>query len=281
MTAHEALVGAAVTAGRASPDHRAELTTQWLCGERLSTLERSEDWCRVRGPDGYEAWTHRGGIARCESGEAERWTTAASARSLGATLVVDPEAGSPSRTPPRRLPWGAPVLLRDDGGLRLPCGAAARIADGSVVAAAERASRFPPDGAAVAETGLSWLGAPYLWGGRTRAGVDCSAFVQIVYEMHGVPLPRDSTLQKRAGPPCHEPEGKLPRLVAGDLLFFAWEGGPISHVALSAGGTLLVHASATWGCVVVEDLAADAPFPRRLVEGFVAATRPLAAAASV
>ncbi|MFQ5747070.1 MAG: C40 family peptidase [Gemmatimonadota bacterium] len=279
MIAGEAIVAAGTVSGRAKPDHRSELTTQWVCGERLSAVETEGDWCRVRGPDGYESWAHRGGLLRCDAGEAGRWVEAATARSLGAGLEVVADANGPAGFAPPRLPWGSRVVP-GEGIVALPGGIRARVAAGDVVTAAERASRFPPDGQAVATTALSWLGAPYLWGGRTMAGVDCSGFVQAVLGMHGCSMPRDSALQEQRGPPCAGPGAGLPELAAGDLLFYAPDGDVISHVALSLGGTGVVHASATRGCVSVEDLVADEPLARRLLETFAGATRPLADARS-
>jgi cell wall-associated NlpC family hydrolase len=103
-----------------------------------------------------------------------------------------------------------------------------------------------------------------------REGVDCSGLVQAVLALHGMPLPRDSRDQARAGRPLGtEPAAARP----GDLVFFAWGGRPVSHVGIALGEGRLLHASETRGAVAVDDLGEEAPFARRLREGIVAVRR--------
>jgi cell wall-associated NlpC family hydrolase len=78
----------------------------------------------------------------------------------------------------------------------------------------------------------SLLGVPYLWGGRTPAGFDCSGFVQQVLGERGVLLPRDAWEQRAACRPLPRRESPLP----GDLLFFGIPRARVSHVGLALGG---------------------------------------------
>jgi len=262
-----ALVGALWVPARKESDHRAEMVTQWLCGEALEVLERHGtghgDWVRCRGGDAYVAWVPDGAlIFRVDS-----WEETA-AWSLGVP-ICGPEAEH------GYLPWGARVQLCGDGSVELPAGKVVRPsqADG-IVSLEERSRRFPPTGEAVLGTARGWAGVPYVWGGRTDMGADCSGFVQAVFAIHGVALPRDSELQAEAGVSLSGPGEPLPRLESGDLVFFAPEGEGITHVAISTGETGIIHSSSSNGAVAEDDLASNGKLERMLRRSVVCATRP-------
>jgi cell wall-associated NlpC family hydrolase len=104
--------------------------------------------------------------------------------------------------------------------------------------------------AAVA-TGERYVGVPYVWGGTTPDGFDCSGFVQYVYGKQGVPLPRTSRQMAHAGqavPP------QLASLREGDLMLFRGRSSTISHVALFAGNDRILHSSSSGGGVRFDDL---------------------------
>jgi cell wall-associated NlpC family hydrolase len=106
---------------------------------------------------------------------------------------------------------------------------------------------FASDPAAVAET---FLHVPYLWGGKTALGLDCSGLVQIALTACGLPCPRDSIMQEQAlGVPL-APAGDLSGLRRGDLLF--WKG----HVAIVRDRDTLIHANAFHMAVAIESTSA-------------------------
>jgi hypothetical protein len=84
-----------------------------------------------------------------------------------------------------------------------------------------------------------WTNVPYLWGGRTPMGVDCSGFTQLLYRAAGLNIPRDAWQQALQG----EDIGFLEEALPGDLAFFGEEEGPITHVGLLTGNGGIWHAS--------------------------------------
>ncbi|MGX9133353.1 C40 family peptidase [Rummeliibacillus sp. JY-2-4R] len=88
----------------------------------------------------------------------------------------------------------------------------------------------------IVSTGKQYLGVPYVYGGTTPAGFDCSGFTRYVYAKHGISLPRTSRAQRAAVKYTNNPQ-------PGDLVFFNVGGGAITHVAIYAGNGMLVHAA--------------------------------------
>ena len=225
-------VSVAVAPLLAEPRAAASLTSQYLAGHPLEILESRDDWHRVRGPDAYEGWMHRGyiGARPARNLPAERL-------SLGCVV-----RGATGRR--RALPLGA-LLDSDDS-----------VLDGDVVSAADRAAHFPREGSAIAGSALRFFeGASYLWGGVTPWGADCSGLVQTVFALHGVPLPRDAGDQGRCG---SDVPTNAETLNAGDLLFFSdRDDGRITHVGIAMGGARMVHLALGRGGYAIETLRGD------------------------
>jgi hypothetical protein len=254
-----ALVRAAVAPLVAGPEVSAAIVSQAVLGQRLAPLRTFGRWLQCRSEDGYIGWVHRGYLCPVSEVEATEWEVGSGgelAVSLGATLL-DSEGAVLAR-----LPWGARVVMEEDRWGRLPDGKRGTI-EGEVVPLSELPARFPADGAAVVATAGRWIAAPYLWGGITWAGVDCSGLAQAVYRMHGTLLPRDSDLQARTGEPL-DPTADFASLLPGDLLFFAEEPGRVSHVALSLGGSHIIHASLGNGGVARNDLLGGSLYEEEL-----------------
>ncbi len=90
----------------------------------------------------------------------------------------------------------------------------------------------------------SWLGTPYLYGGESRSGVDCSAFTQAVYSSVDITIPRTASQQAAAATDVNPAS-----LAFGDLLFFNTSGSGISHVGIYIGNGFFVHASSSRGVI--------------------------------
>jgi peptidoglycan DL-endopeptidase CwlO len=112
---------------------------------------------------------------------------------------------------------------------------------------------------ALTGTALALRGSPYLNGGSTPSGFDCSGFTQYVFAQHGIGLPRDVKEQFEMGKAV-----KADRIAAGDLVFFTTIAPGASHVGIALGGDEFVHAPSTRGVVRVERFSA-AYWSRRFV----------------
>lgn len=251
--ATEAIVVAAVAPLHAEPKISSTQISQLLAGASLAVLEDLGDWLRVRGVDGYEGWMHQGYVARLRPAP-PRQSGRPARVSLGA--VVRDRAGTR-----RELPLGA-ALAPDD-----------IVESGEVATAEELAARFPSTPDAIARTAERYfVGASYQWGGVTPWGADCSGFVQAIYGLHGVTLPRDAWQQALEGADAGR---DVSRLAAADLLFFSDRPDRhVTHVGLALGDGRMAHVALGRGGFALERLDDGSdPFVRALLERFVFAKR--------
>lgn len=206
------------------------LTSQLLYGEVVETLDTNGDWLKVRGPDAYEGWLHRGYVMPTSGSEAT-WRLSLGCVTRGVTGIV------------RALPFGARVAPGDD------------VISGEVIDADAQSTRFGRGADAIVDTALTYFsGAPYVWGGVSPWGVDCSGLVQRVFGMHGVRLPRDAWQQAEAIQAA--PADSLDGLAVGELVFFSdRDDGRITHVGIGTS-TGIVHSSLARGGVCAEGASA-------------------------
>ena len=245
--------------------------TELVLGSRVDLLSSVGTWWRVRAEDGYIGWVNNGYLAIGTADfthTGERGEHGEPVVSLGAELVD--EEGSVFA----RLPWGARLIRFSQETYALPDGRRGRLSTGEIVPVDRLFDRFPPRGDSVTRTARRWLGAPYLWGGVTMAGVDCSGLAQAVLWMHGVALPRDSDLQGRVGLAL-DVGADYHSLKPGDLLFFAETSARITHVAISLGESRIIHSSLSNGLVAINDVRGDNELETRLRGMFLQARRVL------
>lgn len=260
------LVTAAIAPMLAGPVISESHISQVLLGHTVTVLREEERWLQCRAADGYIGWIHRGYLRRVEKDTALAWENEAGSElhlSLG-SRVLD-ERG----TPLAHLPWGARVAVRAESAI-LPDGRTGILA-GESVPLRHLETRFPPRGDSVVSTARAWHGSPYLWGGTTPAGVDCSGLAQAVYRTHGIMIPRDSDQQAVAGTAL--PIEDLDEMRPGDLLFFAESEAGISHVAISVGGSRIIHSALGRGGVAENDLRGELDYEVELRSLLVAARR--------
>ena len=221
---------------RARPDHAAELLSQLLLGEVVRVLEISRDgrWWRVENQfDLYRGWIRTWGVVGVTTARARAWVQEA----RGTIRVSYAELRS-SRTRGRLVSplfWRGQLLLGGRRGAALP----AELPDGRRGWVDARAVAIDGRPAVrMADRIPELLGVPYLWGGRTPSGIDCSAFCQLVLAEQGVRLPRDADDQHSACARLDRGEEPAP----GDLVFFAAPGKRIGHVGITLGGGAYAHA---------------------------------------
>jgi hypothetical protein len=266
-----AVVRAALAPVYGEPRLPAPQITQAVLGARVEPVERNGHWCRIRMEDGYVGWVHAGYLQFGEAEWAFAWeraTRGEPAVSLGAELLDD--AGRVFA----RLPWGARVARLSQEQYELPDGRRGIVGAGEIVAADRLADWFPARGESVTRTARRWIGTPYLWGGVTPAGADCSGLVQAVLWLHGIALPRDSYQQSAVGQKI-DTGREFENVNAGDLLFFSETTERVSHIALALGGSHIVHSSLSNGGVAVNDLLGELEYEKKLRSVFTKAQRVL------
>jgi len=225
-----AVVALAALDLRRRPDHRSEMRSQLLTGEVVDVLGVASggSWLDVRNrADGYRGWVRAWGLVPASRRRAAGWVQRARARVSEPIVVLRATpAGATSVGPlflnARVIPGRAAGTFRE---IELPDGRR-----GWVPRSALATSTSPRP--SMADRVKSLLGSPYLWGGRTPAGFDCSSYVQQVLAERGVALPRDAWEQRAA---CRELDHPG-QLEEGDLVFFGVPRGRVSHVALALGG---------------------------------------------
>jgi cell wall-associated NlpC family hydrolase len=220
-----------VAAVRRTPSHEARLDTEALFGETVTVYEIEEGWAWGQlETDGYVGWLSANALAA---------PGAAPTHKVCVPRTLCFPAPDIKRPPLAALPMGARLaIVRQDERFAVT-------ASGWHVPEAHLApiKAKAPDFVAVAE---SFLGVPYLWGGKTSLGIDCSGLVQIALQAAGRTCPRDSDMQELALGTAVA----LTELRRGDLVF--WKG----HVAIARDAESFIHANAHHMMVAIEETEA-------------------------
>jgi gamma-D-glutamyl-L-lysine dipeptidyl-peptidase len=249
-----ALANNSVANLRTIPGHSSELSTQVLLGTPLRVLRQQNGFYLVQTPEGYLSWVDGGGIRRMTEAQLRAYEAAPKiifTRSFGMALS-GPRADA---EPVADLVLGAILELADpqpaSGGYyhaRMPDGRTAYVS----ITLLQRPTTMWVAGAQATESSLvavarTFMGVPYLWGGTSAKGVDCSGFTKMIYLMNGLILPRDASQQVHIGTLVDD-RGDFGSLRVGDLLFFgrpAADGAPerVVHVGMWIGDGRFIHAS--------------------------------------
>jgi len=241
-----------VASAREQPEHKSEMGTQVLMGGVVRVLKPGTNslWYYVQTADGYLAWLEKGTFVRCTYDEVGTWNR-------GPQLIVTAFEDQILEQPQDGAQPVSDVVVADvvkklgeDGDwykVELPDHREGFLAK----SAAEEFRDWKGKRRATAEnierTGQMFLGRPYLWGGNSPKGLDCSGFTKLVFYLNGVELSRNASYQSREG--VEVPlDAELSKLKKGDLLFFGRaarpnRAGSVHHVGIYLGGKLFIHSS--------------------------------------
>jgi cell wall-associated NlpC family hydrolase len=239
------------------PDESLDVVSQATLGQVVEVLQTSGTFARVQTPDHYEGWVPRSAIGEYADPAAPRYARAGrvvEVTSLMANLYGDPDVTT--ARPKTLAPLATRLEVTADGPserwlvVRLPSGDTGHVQAGDVRAVDPVAPRRRGSPEDLVATARRFLGVPYLWGGMTVHGIDCSGFVSRVYFANGVLLPRDADQQFAA--PSALPVDR-PDLRPGDLLFFGSDAKTVTHVGLYVGDGRFLNATTHETPVVRED----------------------------
>ena len=246
-----ALVQCPVEDLRREPNRLTERMSQALQGEAVRILQSGVDWSRIRMErDGYMGWIHTHALHRCDPDRARQWLLACNARVVACLA----DARGEDDRPAWKLPFSTKVRVVKTAGptswIQVPDGSTWKLSSEDLEPIGEPRTPGPSEISRALTLFRRFLGTPYLWGGRTPFGFDCSGLAGTFYDFLGSVLPRDADQQFAMGAAFEGP------CLPGDLLFFGelQAGTPglpasgyarharITHVAISLGGDDFIHA---------------------------------------
>jgi len=211
---------------RAENSDKAEIVTEILFGESADILEVNKNWTKIKMHyDGYEGWMDTKQI---------KHVTEDHLTSRKVTLITENFAS----------------IMTNDGRTLLSMGS-----EVEYPAVASRRSHDLRE--SIASTAKEFLNVPYLWGGKSFFAVDCSGFVQLVFKIHNMKLPRDTYQQAEVGEVLSFVEESQP----GDLAFFENSEGKIIHVGIMLENQKIIHAS---GKVRIDTLDSSGIFNKEM-----------------
>lgn len=220
---------------RNEPSHRAEQINQLLFGERAEVLEiNDKEWVRIRSEwDSYEGWCKASQLTFISRKEYKKGARFISVRQNDKLVFEHSQMWIPAGSDLLGLKNSKIVLGNQVGSFK-----------GKKL----NSKRLVFDCAAVKETAMHYLNAPYQWGGRTIAGIDCSGLTQMVYKLCGIAIARDASQQAQEGTIVDF----LQHANCGDLAFFDNAEGKIVHTGILLDNQTIIHATETSGHVVID-----------------------------
>jgi cell wall-associated NlpC family hydrolase len=211
---------------RIEPNDKSEMVSQVLFGEHFKVLEKSKEWRKIRlAYDNYEGWVD---VKQYLEITKEYYKKLDKASIKVTTQLVNFITDNKKALIPIVMGSTLPSFRKESFKLE----SEKYIYDGSVTS--KKGSKQN-----LIQTAFLYLNAPYLWGGKTPFGIDCSGFTQMVYKINGIKLFRDASQQASQGEVLSFIEESEP----GDLAFFDNSEGEIIHVGIIMANNHIIHAS--------------------------------------
>ena len=248
---------------RSNPKHSAELATQATLGTPLRVYKKKEGWYLVQTPDGYLGWLDPGGLMLMNEAAYAEWMAAPK-------VIFQPDYGfsykAPASDQNRVSDLISGNILINQGQeanytkVAYPDGRTAFIDNNMVLDYPQWLNSRDPSLDNILSSAFDLMGRPYLWGGTSGKGMDCSGFTKTVFYLNGLIFPRDASQQVHTGIEVPT-DTTLHSLEPGDLLFFgrkatAEKKERIWHVAIYLGEGKIIHSA---GTVKVESLRRSDP----------------------
>ena len=245
----EAVIQISVANLRSRPSHSSELVTQVTLGTPVKVLKKRGSWYYIQAPDGYLAWVDYGGVTPITQADLESW------RATEKVIYLQPygfsyeQANSDAPVVSDLVAGGVLELLGEEGNffkVRYPNDREAFIEKAYSQRYKDWVDNLNPSEESLIATSMTMKGVPYLWGGTSTKGMDCSGFTKTVFFLNGMVLPRDASQQIQAGVEV-DSEKNFENLQPGDLLYFgrkATADSPerIIHVGMWIGDNKFIHA---------------------------------------
>lgn len=214
---------------RKEPAHRSEMVSQLLFGEHFTVLAEADEWLHIKTAfDKYDCWISNKQFMPIKPATFELLEKTRQPMCAEHFKLLQHKNAASSLA----IVQGTPLPFLKGRNFTIE-NQQYEFTGEHVLPDASKAS-----GAKMVTTAKAYLNAPYLWGGRTLFGIDCSGFTQIVYKLNGQSLPRDAWQQAELGEPLSFVEESRP----GDLAFFDNEEGRIIHVGIIIESGQIIHA---------------------------------------